>query len=479
MGQCSVYDLLGRYVKITKVNNSLEGVKVNKYFYQKCVATTLAIIMFLGLFAGVDNAKAESALNVNADGAIMVDAETGKVLYEKNADSVLGIASMTKMMTEYLLLEAVKDGKVKWDQEYAVSELVYKNSQDTGLSNVPLRADGTYKVSELYDAMVIYSANGATIALTEVIAGSETKFVKMMNDKAKELGLKDYKFVNSTGLNNRDYHGEHPQGTDAEEENVMSARAVAQLAFHLINDFPDVLKTASTPAKVFREGTTDRIEMKNWNWMLPSLVYGYPGMDGLKTGTTDFAGYCFTGTATRDGKRFITVVQNAVDDSGEGGYKARFDETKKMLDYGFINYTKEELLPKHYQIKGQKILPVIKGKNDQVEIYTKSAINMVIHSGEEENYKPVLVLDKKKINKQGELTAPVKKGEKVGYLTIESKKGEKLDFLTAEGQQKVQVDVIATQDVERANWFVLMMRGIGNFFGDVWQGISTTVKGWF
>ncbi|MCL6573378.1 MAG: D-alanyl-D-alanine carboxypeptidase [Bacillus sp. (in: Bacteria)] len=438
------------------------------------VALLLSVVFPFG------NAKAaQDPLNIEADAAILVDAKTGRILYEKNIDTVLGIASMTKMMTEYLLLEAVKEGKVKWDQEYAVSEIVYKNSQDTGLSNVPLRADGTYKVRELYDAMVIYSANGATIALTEVIAGSETKFVKMMNDKAKELGLKDYKFVNSTGLNNRDYHGEHPQGTGAEEENVMSARAVAQLAFHLINDFPDVLKTASTPAKVFREGTTDRIEMKNWNWMLPSLVYGYPGMDGLKTGTTDFAGYCFTGTATRDGKRFITVVQNAVDDSGEGGYKARFDETKKMLDYGFINYTKVELLPKHYQVKGQKILPVIKGKNDQVEIYTKSAINMVIHSGEEENYKPVLVLDKKKINKQGELTAPVKKGEKVGYLTIESKKGEKLDFLTAEGQQKVQVDVIATQDVERANWFVLMMRGIGNFFGDVWQGISTTVKGWF
>jgi D-alanyl-D-alanine carboxypeptidase (penicillin-binding protein 5/6) len=457
----------------------LEGVKVNKYFYQKSVASTLAIIMFLGLFAGVDNAKAESALTVNADGAIMVDAETGKVLYEKNADSVLGIASMTKMMTEYILLESIKKGKVKWEQEYSVSDLVYKNSQDTSLSNVPLRADGKYTLIELYEAMAIYSANGATIAIAEVIAGSETKFVKMMNDKAKELGLTDYKFVNSSGLNNRDYKGEHPQGTGAEDENVMSARAVAQLAFHLINDFPDVLKTASTPAKVFREGTTDRIEMKNWNWMLPSLVYGYEGMDGLKTGTTDFAGYCFTGTAARDGKRFITVIQNAVDASGKGDYKARFDETKKMLDYAFTNYTKEELLPKHYQVKGQKTLPVIKGKNDQVKIYTKSAIDMVIQSGEKENYKPILVLDKKKINKKGELTAPIKKGEKVGYVTLESKKGEKVSFITAEGQQKVLADVIAAQDVERANWFVLMMRGIGNFFGDVWQGISSTIKGWF
>lgn len=435
--------------------------------------------MFFGIFTGVDTAKAQAAINVNADGAILIDAETGRVLYEKNADSVLGIASMTKMMTEYLLLDSIKAGKVKWDQQYTVSNLVYKNSQDRGLSNVPLRADGKYTVRELYEAMAIYSANGATIAIAEVIGGSETNFVKMMNDKAKKMGLKDYKFVNSSGLNNRDYHGEHPEGTGAEEENVMSSRAVAKLAFHLINDFPDVLETASTPTKKFREGTEDEIKMDNWNWMLPSLVYGYQGMDGLKTGTTDFAGYCFTGTASRDGKRFITVVQNAKDSSGKGGYQARFEETRKMLDFAFSNFTNEELVPKNYQVKGQKTVPVTKGKEDQVKIYTKSAISMMIHNGEEKNYQPVLVLDKKKLNKEGELTAPIKKGEKVGYLTIKPKNGEKISFVTAEGQKKIQVDVIAAQDVEKSNWFVLMMRGIGSFFGDVWGGISSAVKGWF
>ncbi|MBO0962748.1 D-alanyl-D-alanine carboxypeptidase [Neobacillus sp. MM2021_6] len=435
--------------------------------------------MFFSLFAGVNSAKAEAALNINADGAILVDGETGKVLYEKNADSVLGIASMTKMMTEYLLLDAVKKGKVKWDREYTPSDLVYKISQNRDLSNVPLRADGKYTVRELYEAMAIYSANAATIAIAEIIAGSETNFVKMMNEKGTKLGLKDFKFVNSTGLNNADYKGEQPQGTGAEDENVMSSRAVAKLAFHLINDFPDVLKTASTAKKVFREGTDDQIKMDNWNWMLPELTYGYQGMDGLKTGTTDFAGYCFTGTASRDGKRFITVVQNAKDASGAGGYKARFDETRKMMDYAFSNYSKEEIVPKHYQVKGHKSVPVIKGKEDQVKIYTKSAIDMVVLNGEKKNYKSVLVLDKNKINKKGEVTAPIKKGEKVGYLTIQPKNGEKVSFLTSEGQEKVQVDVIAAQGVEKANWFVLMMRGVGNFFGDVWHGISSTVKGWF
>ena len=452
---------------------------MKRHVFRKVAAGVMAVALSFSLFGGAKQANAQAALNVNADGAILVDGETGKILYEKNADNPLGIASMTKMMTEYLLLDAVKHGKVKWDQEYSVSDLVYKMSQPRDLSNVPLRKDGKYSVRELYEAMAIYSANGATIALAEKIGGSETNFVKMMNEKARKLGLKNSKFVNSTGLNNKDYHGEQPEGTGPDEENVMSPHDVATLAFHLINEYPDVLKTASTPMKVFREGTTDRIEMKNWNWMLPSLVYGYQGMDGLKTGTTDFAGYCFTGTASRDGKRFITVVQNAVNPGGKGDYKSRFDETRKMLDYAFSNTTKEKIVPKHYQVKSQKTLPVIKGKDDQVKIYTKSAIDMVIENGEKKNYKPVLVLDKKKINKKGELTAPIKKGEKIGYLMVEPKNGDKMNFLTEEGKKKIQVDVVAAQDVEKANWFVLMMRGIGNFFGDVWGGISSTVKGWF
>ncbi|MEH7109801.1 MULTISPECIES: serine hydrolase [Bacillaceae] len=439
----------------------------------------MALILFFSLFTGLDNVKAAPALNVNADGAILVDAETGKVLYEKNADSPLGIASMTKMMTEYLLLDAVKHGKVKWDQEYTPSSLAYKISQNRDLSNVPLRQDGTYKIRELYEAMAIYSANAATIAIAETIGGSETNFVKMMNAKAKQLGLKNYKFVNATGLNNKDYQGEQPEGTGADDENVMSARDLATLAFHLINEYPEVLKTASIPKKTFREGTTDKIDMINWNWMLPSLDYGYKGIDGLKTGTTDFAGYCFTATAQRNGERFITVVQNAKDGSGAGGYKARFDETKKMLDYAFTNTTKEEVVPKHYQVKGYETIPVIKGKADKVKVYTKSAINLVIENGEKKNYKPVLVLDKNKVNSKGQLTAPIKKGDVVGFVTVEPKDGNKVSFLTAEGKKKTQVEVVAAQNVERANWFVLMMRGIGGFFGDVWDGISSTVKGWF
>ncbi|KAF0815647.1 MULTISPECIES: D-alanyl-D-alanine carboxypeptidase family protein [unclassified Cytobacillus] len=451
---------------------------MKKTLYRKSIAGFLALVMILGLLPGIHKAHAEDILNINADAAILVDAETGKILYQKNADKVLGIASMTKMMTEYLLLEAVEKGKVKWDQEYAVSEYVWKVSQDRNLSNVPLRRDGKYNIRELYEAMAIYSANGATIAIAETIAGSETNFVKMMNEKAAELGLKEYKFVNSSGLNNRDLKGSPPAG-GPEDENVMSARDTAILARELINRFPEVLETASTPRKTFREGTDDEIKMENWNWMLPELVYGYEGADGLKTGTTDFAGYCFTGTAMRDGSRYISVVMNAKGANGQATYKSRFDETKKMFDFGFTNFTKEEIVPANYQVKGQKTVPVTKGKEDKVKISSKDAIEMVMRNGEKENFKPVLVLDKKKLNENGELTAPIKKGEKVGYLTIESKEGGKLEFLSDKGKDNIQVDVVAAESVEKANWFVLTMRSIGGFFGDLWGSVSSTVKGWF
>lgn len=444
--------------------------------YRKIVASFLALIMVLGMLPNVHKASAEEdILNINADAAILVDAETGRVLYGKNIDKVLGIASMSKMMTEYLLLEAVDEGRISWDQQYSVSEYVWKVSHDTSLSNVPLRRDGTYSIQELYEAMTIYSANGATIAIAETIAGSEKNFVKIMNEKAEELGLEDYKFVNSSGLNNSDLKGNHTIGNE-DEENVMSARATAKLATALLTDFPQVLETASIPKKVFREGTEDSINMENWNWMLPGLVYGYEGVDGLKTGTTDFAGSSFTGTAERDGKRYITVVMNAKGGGDSGYNQARFDETKKMFDYAFSNFDKKEIVPAGYQVKDKEKLAVEKGKENAVAIESKEAITLTVKNGEEENYQPKLVVNEDLLNDQGQLTAPVKKGDVVGYLTVEDKDGNVIEFLNS---NEARVDVIASETIEKANWFVLSMRGVGGFFGDVWDSVASTVKGWF
>ncbi|MGM0855418.1 MAG: serine hydrolase [Bacillota bacterium] len=438
----------------------------------------MVFMMAMGIVERPANAQGD--LDVNAKAAILVEASTGKILYEKNSENAQGIASMTKMMTEYLLLEAIEEGKVKWDQKYTVPTKVSNMSHNDGLSNVPLREEGTYVLKDLYEAMAIESANAATMAIAEIVAGSEANFVKKMNAKAKELGLKNYKFVNSSGLNNRDLAPYVDQVVGGpEEENVMSAKDTAILAYRMLKDFPEVLETSSIPKKVFAEGTEDEVQMENWNYMLPSLIREYEGMDGLKTGTTDFAGACFTGTAERDGMRYITVVMNVDVAPGENSYDARFSETRKMMDYAFNNYTIEEVLPADYQVKGQKTLPVDKGKEKEIQIKTDAPLSMVIKNGEEDQYKPKFVLDKKKLNDEDELTAPVKKGEKVGYVTLESKDKKDLGYLTEKGTNASKASVVAVDGVEKANWFVLSMRAVGGFFGDIWNSVTSTVKGWF
>ncbi|MEY9974690.1 D-alanyl-D-alanine carboxypeptidase (penicillin-binding protein 5/6) [Lysinibacillus sp. RC46] len=425
-------------------------------------------VLLFSVLAGIPaKANAETDLGLHVDAAILIDADSGKILYEQNADTSLGIASMTKMMTEYLLLDAIDAGTVKWDQEYHVTDYTYKMSQNRALSNVPLRRDGTYKIKELYEAMAIYSANAATVAIAETIAGTETEFLKLMNKKAEELGLKGYKFVNSTGLNNADLFGMQPAGTGPNDENVMPAKSVAKLAYHLLKDHPDVLKTSKIAEKKFREGTDDSIDMINWNYMLPELAYKYEGVDGLKTGTTDFAGHCFTGTAERNGTRLISVVMKAV---GEDPKKARFDETAKLFNYGFSQFSKQEIIPANYKFKDQETVKVTKGKENKVAIAVKEPVSFMVKSSEKDLYKPKLVLDKKS------LEAEVKKGTVVGKLVLERSEGTDYGFIDG---KDLKADVVTTEAVERAGGISLFFQGVGSFFGNLWNGITDFVDGLF
>ena len=150
-----------------------------------------------------------------------------------------------------------------------------------------------------------------------------------------------------------------------------------------------------------------------------------------------------------------------------------------MYDYAFNNYSMEEVLPADYKVKGQKTLPVEKGKEKEVQIKTDAPLSMVIKNGEEDQYKPKFVLDKKKLNDDGELTAPVKEGEKVGYVMLEAKGKKDLGYLTDKGTNASKASVVTVDSVEKANWFVLSMRAVGGFFGDIWNSITSTVKGWF
>ncbi len=295
---------------------------------QQLVKRSLLIILAMVMvttFLGKPQ-TAEAAFDLEAESAILVDAKTGKILFQKNIDQILPTASMTKMMSEYLILEAIDEGRISWDQQVPISDFVRSLSLQTALSNVPLRQDGTYTVKQLYESVAIYSANASTIAIAELIAGSETAFVKMMNDKAAELELEDYEFVNSTGLNNSDLQGNHPDGTGETAENMMSARATAKLAYSLLRDYPEVLETASIPMLDFQAGPDEVITMENWNWMLPGIrpQHDYEGIDGLKTGYTSEAGNAFTGTAERNGMRFVSVVMRT------NSRDARFAGNKKI-----------------------------------------------------------------------------------------------------------------------------------------------------
>lgn len=440
---------------------------------KKWMAQWILVPMLLisGIVGVPQAAQAETdPLNLTVDAAIMIDAETGKILYSKNAEQPLAIASMTKMMTEYLLFEAIEEGRISWDQQYSVTDYTYKLSQNRALSNVPLRQDGTYSIRELYEAMAIYSANAATVAIAETIAGTEDNFVNLMNEKAEEMGLEGYTFVNSTGLNNADLMGMHPASTGANDENVMPAESVARLAFLLLQDYPEVLEVASIPKKTFREGTEDAIEMSNWNFMLPGLVYEYEGIDGLKTGTTELAGHSFTGTAERNGMRLITVVMKAVDSKGVGSYKARFDATRAMMDYGFAQFTKQEIVAPGQTIEGAETIAIDKGKEDEVGIEIKDGISMVIKSGEKELYTPVFTPETEL------LEAEVEKGQVVGKVKLQKTEGEDLGYIL---EKDAGVDVVTTAAVERASWISLVFQGIGAFFAGLWGNVTDFVGGLF
>ncbi|NLY91436.1 MAG: D-alanyl-D-alanine carboxypeptidase [Firmicutes bacterium] len=395
-------------------------------------------------------AQTSDPLRLQVDAAVLVDANSGKILYQKNADQPLALASMTKILTEYLILEAIGNKKLSWDDTTTISDYAYRISQNLTLSNVPLRLNEKYSVRELYEAMAIYSANGATIALAELVAGSESAFVQLMNDKAREFGLKNYTFVNATGLNNGDLLGMHPAG-DRQEENFASAKDVALMAFRILRDYPEVLTIASIPRKTFRPDSADAIKMDNWNWMLPELVYGYEGVDGLKTGSTTLAGYCFTATAQRDNIRLISVVMKG------RSYAGRFQETKKLLDYGFANFERKELYPAGYQVPANPSIPVRKGKSKAVGIATAEPLTILLKRGESGRYQPRVELE------TDEVTAPVPKGHVVGKL-FAAADGPEVEYLTPEGPELESVPLVTTEEVKKAGILQLIFQQIGAFF---------------
>ncbi|GAB6428863.1 D-alanyl-D-alanine carboxypeptidase family protein [Bacillus luti] len=251
---------------------------------------------------------------INAKAAIVIDASDGDVIYQNNENEAFAPASMSKMMTAYLLLESVHNGKVRWEDPVKMSA---KAAQTEG-ARIPVQVNDTLTVKDLYHALMIESANNSAVALAEHMAKTEKDFVQLMNAKAKQLEMSEHaKFANASGL-------QEPDGS----ETKMTAADVAKLAYNLIKDYPEILEVTHLRQSqlAFNNTTvTNTNEMLNEN----NKSLHIEGMDGLKTGFTDSAGYCFTGTAKQGDTRIITVVM------GTSGKAKRFTETNKLMTYAF------------------------------------------------------------------------------------------------------------------------------------------------
>lgn len=422
-------------------------------------------MLFVLMISSIQPITVQASMETKAESAILVDVESGKVLYAKNENEAMPPASMSKMMIEYLVLKNIDEGKISWDTTMEISDYVYDISANVNFSGVGLKKDKEYTVKELYEAMAINSDNATTIALAELIAGDEGKAVKLMNETAEELGMENYKFVNTTGLDNESLEGKHPEGTKANETNQLSAKAAAILAYHMVTEYPEVLDVSSVTETEF-DGQT----IRNWNWMLKHDTeylkeFYYEGLDGLKTGNTEKAGHAFTATAERDGRRLISVVMRT------SSVEERFGETRKLLEHGFNDFKDTEIFPAGYQKEEQKAVPVSTGKEAEVEVAISEGFTSYIEKGTEKDYELVYELDTELIDEDGALKAPVTKGDKVGVAQLQLDNDANEAYIKDEVVTEA-VDLVAQEDVAKKNWFNLALNGVGSFFKGLWTKIT-------
>jgi len=426
-----------------------------KTWTRRLMSLYLSVAVLVTAMTGMaTQAQAAPAnLDLAARSAILVEASTGKVLYSNNPDQPLPPASMSKIMSEYLIQEAVKQKKISWDDVVPVSEYAFYVAKISDASGVYLNAGESFTVKQLYEAMAIVSANDATVLLAEKVAGSESNFVQMMNKKAAELGMTNTSFVTSTGLPANEL-GPYSVDTD-QTENLMSARDSAILARALIRDFPEALEVSKVPRFTFRAGSPQELKKANYNWMLPGLNSFYEGVDGLKTGYTDAAKYCFTGTAERDGMRLISVVM------GTESNTKRFVETKKMFDYGFSNFKLTKQMDKGASIAGFESAPLTNGVELTVPVVTGSEVKMLTKIGAETKFTPTVTFQ--------QLAAPIAKDQVVGKLVLKEEGVQESDYLQKEDMEKASFDVVAAQEVEEASWIRLFFRSIIQFFSGLFS----------
>jgi D-alanyl-D-alanine carboxypeptidase (penicillin-binding protein 5/6) len=358
-----------------------------------------------------------SLTDLKAKSAILIDANTGTVLLEKNSHEKLPIASVTKIMTMLLIMEAIDSGVVDYDTKVTVSEY----SWSFGGSQVWLEPGEVFTVDELLKAVAIHSANDASVALAEAIAGSEEAFVVMMNQKARELNMNDTNFLDCSGLTDVGHYS--------------SAYDIAVMSRELLLKHPEITKYTSTWQAKFRENVPgkDYVSLDNTN----KLVRHYTGTVGLKTGYTGAAGHCLSAAVVRNGQQLISVVL------GEPDSNTRFAESRKLLDYGFANFETVTV-----DTMGEAVgkIEVKRGMQPVTDAIFKEDVKILMKKGEKGKIERVIRLN-------DDIKAPVKSGQKIGEV-----------IYTLSGNEVGKADIVAAGDVQRASFLRVMFRLIQEWF---------------
>lgn len=358
----------------------------------------------------------ETDLGLNAKSAILMEDSTGKVLYESNPDERVPIASVTKVMTMLLIMEAVDSGKITLDDMVTVSE----NAMSYGGSTMFLETGEQLTVNDMMKGIAVASANDGCVAMAEHLAGSESAFVDMMNAKAQELGMENTHFMNTNGLD--------------EDDHYSSARDVAIMSRELIKH-KTIFNYTSIWMDTLRGG---KFQLANTN----KLIRFYDGANGLKTGSTSKALCCLSATAKRNDMQLIAVVLGAPTSA------ERFSSAKSLLDYGFANYAVNTQVTAGDEVDR---VHVEKGVDNEVGVVAGDTYSTLVKKGQEDNVTKEVIIDE-------QITAPLEAGEKIGTMKI-----------SRDGETLAEIDLNAANAVEK--------KGIGlivkDFFRMIFYGNST------
>ena len=344
------------------------------------------------------------AVETKASYALLIDAETGVALFEKNADARMSPASMSKLMTVLMAFEALESGAVTGEEAFFVSDDAWRRGgASSGGSTMFLKARSRVSVLDLLRGVIIQSGNDACIALAEGLAGSEPAFADLMTERAQELGMTRSNFVNSTGL--------------PDPEHKTTARDLATLARELINNHADYYRLFSE-----RDFTWNNIRQTNRN----PLLYANIGADGLKTGHTNESGYGLVASAEQNGRRLILVI------NGLNSKRERAREARKLMTFGFRNFSRDLLVE-----AGQSVteLPVWHGDEARVNVTTKQRFDIVTPRSGRRKMVATVTYEKP-------VLAPIKTGDKLGKLRV-----------TLPGLVPQEVDLVAAEDVDKGNVF--------------------------